>query len=104
MVSIHVQAIVLRTFCGHLEGLCLESVKVLVAQLCQPLWDPIDCSPPGTSVHGILQARILSGLSFPSPGDLPNPRIEPVYLVSPALARGFFTTSTAWEALHSSSR
>ena len=33
--------------------------KVLVAQLCLTLCDPMDCSPPGSSVHGILQARIL---------------------------------------------
>ena len=39
--------------------------------------DPMDCSPPGSSVCGILQARILSGLPFPSPGDLPDPGIEP---------------------------
>ena len=37
----------------------------------------MDCSPPGSSVHGILQARVLGGLPFPSPGDLPNPGIEP---------------------------
>jgi len=42
----------------------------------------MDCSPPGSSVHGIFQARILSGLPFPSPGDLPDPEIE---LRSPAL-------------------
>ena len=35
------------------------------------------CSPPGSSVHGILQARYLSGLPFPSPGDLPKLGIEP---------------------------
>ena len=34
-------------------------VKVLVTQLCLTLCDPMDCSPPGSSVHGILQARIL---------------------------------------------
>ena len=38
-----------------------------------------------------------NGLSFPSPGDLPNPGIKPVSLGSPALAGGFFT-STTWEA------
>ena len=44
----------------------------------------------GSSVHQISQAGILgSGLPFPSPRDLPDPRIEPV---SPALARGFLTT------------
>ena len=33
--------------------------EVLVAQLCPSLCDPMDCSPPGSSVHGMLQARIL---------------------------------------------
>ena len=37
------------------------------------------------------------GLQFPSPGDLPNPGIKPISLMSPALASGFFTTSTTWE-------
>ena len=36
---------------------------------------------------------------MPIPGDLPNPGIQPVSLASPALAGGFFTTSTTWEAL-----
>ena len=39
-----------------------------------------------------------SGLPFPCPGDLPNPGIEPMSLVPPALAVGFFTTSATWEA------
>ena len=34
---------------------------------------PMDCSPPGSSVHGILQARILEWVAFSSPGDLPDP-------------------------------
>ena len=37
-----------------------------VAQLCPTLCDPMDCSLPGTSVHGILQARILEWVAFPS--------------------------------------
>ena len=37
----------------------------------------MDCSPPGSSIHGILQARVLGGLPFPSPGDLPNPGFKP---------------------------
>ena len=53
------------------------------------LCDPIDCSPPGSSAHGISQARILEWVAFPSPGDLPNPGIGPA---SSALAGGFFTT------------
>ena len=57
-------------------------VVVLVAQSCPTLYDPTDCSPPGSSVHGILQARILEWIAIPSPGDLPDPGIEPR---SPAL-------------------
>ena len=38
--------------------------KLLVAQSCQTLCNPIDCSPPGTSVHGILQARILEWVAI----------------------------------------
>ena len=37
------------------------------------------------------------GLPCPYPGDLPDPGIEPVSLMSPALAGGFFITSTTWE-------
>ena len=58
----------------------------------------MDCSPPGSSVHGILQARILERVAGPPPGDLPDPGIEPESLMFPALAAGFFTTSVIWEA------
>ena len=49
----------------------------LVAQSCPNLWGPLDCSLPGSSVHGILQARLLKQVAFLSPGDLPDPGIEP---------------------------
>ena len=48
-----------------------------VTQSCPTLSDPRNYSPPGSSVHGIFQARILSWLTFPSPGDRPDPEIEP---------------------------
>ena len=54
----------------------------LVAQSCLTLCNLMDYSPPGFSVYGILQARILEGLPCPPPGDLHNPGIE---LGSPAL-------------------
>ena len=54
------------------------------------LCDPMDCSPPASSVHGILQQEYWSGLSFLIPGDLPNPRVKPA---SPALAGIFFSTA-----------
>ena len=44
---------------------------------------------------GIFQAIMLP---FPSPGDLPDPEVEPTFIVSPALAGGFFATSSIWEA------
>ena len=50
-------------------------------QLCPTLCNPIDGSPPGSSVHGILQARTLEWVAT-SPRDLPDPGIEPA---SPAL-------------------
>ena len=47
---------------------------------------------------GFSRQEYWSGLPCPPPGDLPNPEIEPTSLMSPALAGGFFTTSTMWEA------
>ena len=67
-------------------------------QSCPTLCDPMDGSPPGSSVHGFSRQEYWSGLPCPSPGDFPNPGIEPVSLRSPALAGGFFTTSATWEA------
>ena len=58
-------------------------------QSCPTLRDPMNCSPPGSSVRGIFQARIQERVACPSPGDFPNPGIEPA---SPALACRFFTT------------
>ena len=76
------------------------SVCAKLLQLCLTLYNPMDCSPPGSTVHGILQARILdTGLLCPCPGDLPNPGIKPSSLMSPALASRFFATSSSWEAL-----
>ena len=48
---------------------------------------------------GFSRQEYWSGLSFPTPGDLPKPEIKHTSLVSPALAGGFFTTSSTWEAL-----
>ena len=58
---------------GHEYQKCTCSV----AHSCLTFCDPMDCSPPGFSVHGISQARIWSGLPFPSPGDLPTQGSNP---------------------------
>ena len=60
----------------------VNCVRVKLPQWCLTLCDPTDCSPPGSSVHGILQGRILEWVAMPSPGDIPDPGIEPR---SPAL-------------------
>ena len=57
-------------------------------QSCLTLCNPVGYSPPGSSVHGILQQEYWRGLPCPPPGDLPDPRIEPTSLTSPALAGG----------------
>ena len=54
----------------------------LFANLC------MDCSLPGSSVHEILQTRILERVAMPSSGDLPSPGMEPASLRSSALAGG----------------
>ena len=56
------------------------------------LCDPMDYSPPSSSVHGILQARILEWVALPSSKGSSNSGIEPMSLMSPALAGEFFTT------------
>ena len=74
--------------------LCAKSL-----QSCLTLCNPMDRSPPDSSVHGILQARILEWGAMPFSGDLPNPGMEPRSLMSPSLVGGFFITAATWEAL-----
>ena len=54
-------------------------------------WDPMDCSLPDSSVHGISRQEYWSGLPIHSPGSLPDPGIKPRSPASPALVHGFFT-------------
>ena len=69
---------------------CVHKSHFTLVQLCHPMC----CSLPSSSVHGILQARMLEWLlpCLP-PGALPDPGIESISLMSPPLAVGFFTTS-----------
>ena len=79
----------LNVLCVFVSVCCGKSFQ-LNPTLCQPM----DCCPPGSSVHGILQARILEWLPCLSPWDIPNPGIKSA---SPVLPGGFFITSTTWE-------
>ena len=75
----------------------LYNCRVLcsVAQLCPTLCDPMDCSPPGSSVHGVLQVRILEWVAIPFSRGSSQPRVRTH--VS-CLASGFFYHWASWEA------
>ena len=74
-------------------GSAVSLGATLSLQSCLTLCEPTDHSPTDSSVHGLLQSEYWSGLPFPTPGDLPNPGIQPESLSCPGLAGGFFTTS-----------
>ena len=69
-------------------GSIAVKVKVLVSQSCPTLSDPMDCSSPGSSVHGILQARILEWIAIPFSGESSQPRDQ---IQVSCIAGGFFT-------------
>ena len=72
----------------------------LVTQSCPTLCNSMDCSPPGSSVHGILQARILKWVAIPSSRGSSQPR-DQTHLShiswSPASAGRFFATGATWD-------
>ena len=71
-------------------------MHTILLQSCLTLYNPMGCSPPGSSVHGISGKNI--GVNCPPPGDLPNSGTELTSLMFSILASEFFTTSTTWEA------
>ena len=84
---------------GEMDGWTDGRMNGMCAQSCPTLCNPLDCSPPGSSAHGILQARILEWAAIPSSRGSSDPGIEPTSLRSPALAGGLFTAGATWEAL-----
>ena len=70
----------------------------LYVQLCSTLCNPTDCNLPGSSVYGILQAKLLEWVAIPSSRGSSDPGIESMSFISPALADRFFTPSATWEA------
>ena len=111
VINSKIELIIIFTTVGHFISEPLNYMCVCVcvcvcmcvcererAQSCLTLCNPMDCSPPGTSVYGIFQARVLKQVAISFFRDLPNPRIKPTSLKTPALAGGFSTTITTWEA------
>jgi len=66
-----------KTSFNTTSGRSESEVKVLIAQSCPTLCDLMDCNPTGSSVHGILQARILEWVHSPLQGILPTQRSSP---------------------------
>ena len=64
---------------------------VLVAYLCLTLCEPMDCSPPGSSVYGISQVRIQEWVAISYSRGSSQPGLKPTSPLSPALAGGFFS-------------
>ena len=92
-----------------------QSLSEWLLQLCLTLFNPMDCSPPGSSVQGILHARILEWVAMPSPGKSSRPRdwTQVSYIssigrqvlyrspVSPALRGRCFITEPPWKPRNS---
>ena len=67
-------------------------------QSCPTFCDPVDCISPGSSVHGLLLAQFLEWVAVPYSGIFQTQGLNS--LLSPALAGGFFTAGSTWEAQH----
>ena len=83
------------TLCTWTWCVCARARVCVCARACSVMpnsLQPQDYSLPGSSLHGIFQARILEQVAISFSGDLPDPGIEPTSPASPALAGRFFTT------------
>ena len=95
--SCHMPGAVLRGACASshgaltatLEGWCIRACSV--AQSCLTLCNPVDCSLPGSSVHGILQARILEGVAVSFSRGSSRPR-DRMYISYPVLYTELYVT------------
>ena len=71
----------------------VSAVCAKLLKLCPTLWDPMDSSLPAPQSMGFSRQEYWSGLPCHPPGNLPNPGIEPVSLVSSALQADFYSLS-----------
>ena len=87
---------------GACVCVCARTRMCVRAQSCPTLCNPMDCSPPGSSVHGIFQARILEWVAISYSRGFSDPWMEPTSLVSPPLAGMFFNTEPPGKPLKNS--
>ena len=90
--------------CASMHNVIQEKVSVCACSVAQlgfslTLCDPVDCSLPGSSVHGIMLARILQWVVFSMPGHVSDSGIEPTSPMAPAGEKPgrFFTTAPLWK-------
>ena len=84
----------------HFELVVVCGVRCVHAkslQLCPTLYHSMDHSLPGSSIHGILQTRILEWFAIFFPKDRPSPGVEPASLIS-CSGRQLLTTSATWDS------
>ena len=77
----------------HSVGLCVRAKSL---QLCLTLCNPMDCSPPGSSVHGVLQARILEWVAMPSSSRSSQPRDQTCISRAPILGQVLLWACWGW--------
>ena len=82
-----------RTLTAHIQWGAAKTNKCVCALSCPTLCDSMTVARQAPLSMGFSRQKYWSGLLFPSPGDLPDPGIEPMSLVSPTVAGGFFTTA-----------
>ena len=97
----------LREGSGTLLPLYFSHMHAKSLQSCPTLCNPMDCSPPDSSVHEILQARLLESVAMPSSRGSSHPRGRTHIAYISCISRWtfyfiFFTTNTTWEALFKS--
>ena len=97
-IPAHIKSSVGNSMSLPLEVQAKFTLSVLRCLVCPTLCDPIDCSPPGSSVHGNLLARILEWVAISYSRGSSQPKDRTHSLASSALAGGFFILSAAWEA------
>ena len=88
---------VIKIVWGKLCQYRYRSMCVLPLQSCVSLCDPMNCSPEGSSVHGILQARILKWVAISSSKGSSQPKDWTHVSYVSCSGRGFFTTSATWK-------
>ena len=98
MCSVFIRIINISAIFGHSHVIILSCMRAQLLQRCPTLCDPVDWSLPASSVHGVLQARILEWVAMPSFRGSSQPRDWTQASCISCTAGKFFTNWATWEA------